>query len=240
MFSEYFQNLHVLLVFQPLQLLRFIFSLLRRSSLSPFFDSFSPFFHVIHLFPCRRVQEAEKVANVGRTSWVSRVGCQTPLGDFLFPRARAWHAASRFVLSYCRVLSRRCVLTTAARPMHDPSGSGSLGYPAVPFVSPASHPPILFRLFVQRDAFIALVAAERTYAAHSIRANAKSRRNLIRLVNSLRPETRYVKCNQASRGKWLGPARNWIAIFFKYIFYGKSYEIIWKWSLLKNTFSRAR
>lgn len=145
-------------LFQPLQpLLRCIFSLLLRPSF-PFsisrLFSFLPRYSSI-LF-CRRVQGARKVANVGR---ISRVGCQTPLGDFLFPRARAWRAASRFVLSYCRVLSRRCVLTTAARPMQDPSGSGSLGYPAVPFVSPAlasPHPPprSLFRLFVQRDAFI--------------------------------------------------------------------------------------
>lgn len=77
-----------------------------------------------------------KVVNVGRISRISWVGCQTPPRDFLFPRARArdmatWRAASRFVLSYCRGLSHRCVLTTAARPMHDPSDSGSLGYPAV-------------------------------------------------------------------------------------------------------------
>lgn len=40
----------------------------------------------------------------------------------LLPRARAfmtWRATSRFVLPYCRRLSRRCVLTTTARPMHE-------------------------------------------------------------------------------------------------------------------------
>lgn len=43
-----------------------------------------------------------KVANVGHISWVSWVACQTPLWDFLFPRARAHDMACR--KPFCSVI----------------------------------------------------------------------------------------------------------------------------------------
>lgn len=140
------------------------------TDLSSFFsDSFSLSLsrHVIHRFLCRRVQGAGKVANV-RTRIVDFTGrLSNSTRGFPFPASKrtTWRAASRFVLSYCRGLSRRCVLTTAARPMH---GSERFRFPRVSGSSVCfAHPSslrVLFRSLARsfkRVAFIALVAAER-------------------------------------------------------------------------------
>lgn len=106
---------------------------------------------------------------------------------FPFPASTrtTWRAASRFVLSYCRGLSRRCVLTTAARPAHDPS--------TVPVPSGIrqfrlfrSLPPFSFaRSF---NAFIALVTVERKRDTRI--AQRKIAQEFNSTLNSLRPEMR--------------------------------------------------
>lgn len=104
-----------------------------------------------------------KVANV-RTRIVGFTGrLSNSTRGFPFPASKrtTWRAASRFVLSYCRGLSRRCVLTTAARPMH---GSERFRFPRV------SGSPVCFAHPSPFSFARSLVQTRRIYRARCRRA----------------------------------------------------------------------
>lgn len=166
------------------------------------FSLFSYYLSIVLLTSIR----SGKVANVERisgcTGFTGRLSNSTRGFPFPASTRTTWCAASRFVLSYCRGLSHQCVLTTAARPMHDPVPSGIRQ----------------FCLFVPSLVSLSLVrSTRRIYRARckppSTRiAQCKITQEFNSTLNSLRPEMRF-GCNQALIvHKWL-PQRNWVPIF---------------------------